>query len=99
MSQLISKQEIEKEIARIDKNYFETGQTDDSGHSMFDDLTFREGIEFAESKIKDLMIEFAEWIEKNCYYNGSILTYYGEHYSGAQQLFEQFMEERNTNNK
>ena len=51
-----------------------------------DELTgeFKSGVEYAESKVEDLCIEFAEYYYDNCDENGNY-----------EYQFEQFLNERN----
>ena len=49
---------------------------------------FAAGVEYAESKVEDLCIEFAEWINSKMDWN------FENEYKTYKQLFEQFLKER-----
>ena len=50
---------------------------------------FAAGVEYAESKVEDLCIEFAEWINSKMDWN------FENEYKTHKELFQQFLKERN----
>ena len=56
-----------------------------------DELTgeFKSGVEYAESKVEDLCIEFAEWINSKMDWN------FENEYKTHKELFQQFLTQRN----
>ena len=56
-----------------------------------DELTgeFKSGVEYAESKVEDLCIEFVEWINSKMDWN------FENEYKTYKELFQQFLTQRN----
>ena len=50
---------------------------------------FKSGVEYAESKVEDLCIEFVEWINSKMDWN------FENEYKTYKELFQQFLTQRN----
>lgn len=55
------------------------------------DYIFKAGVTFAESKVEDIAIEFADWINNNNYWFDQL----ARNKSDSKTLFQQFLKERN----
>ena len=69
------------------------------------DMDFKAGIEFAESKVEEIAIEFAEYVRNNSSKvqdwklelldNDGNISGEAKHFTNISDLFEEFLKERN----
>lgn len=102
--ELISKKEIEeaaKDFANIKLDIVIDSEERYFNSNVRDYDAFKSGVIFAESKLKDLTVEFAEWIDEEMYVKEDIDKFckpsdiFGTEFLTIKQLFEIFIKERN----
>jgi hypothetical protein len=71
----------------IDKKEIEENMNDLSGYSDFQSKAFKYGVAWAESKLKEIAIEFGQFAYEH----------YEDSYLSFEELFELFLKKRNEN--
>ena len=98
---LIKKELIEEAFEKYNNEFFGSAlfyELNDVGEIEVAKEDFRAGVEFAESQLEELAIEFAEWIKENneeSYDNLPTWEAWLTYKVSTNALFQQFIKERN----
>ena len=89
MTKLFKQEEVDKASLKNSKLHYIMAFSEDLHRDA--DMDFKAGIEFAESKVEYIAIEFADWINNNSYWFDQL----ARNKSDSKTLFQQFLKERN----